>query len=380
MRAAFAALAGFVAGACFEPAPQEGFACSPDNWCPGPLFCAADHICRSADVTGDGGPAVPSNLAFVTSKAFLASELGSLARADNECMNAAAAANLSGRYVAWLSVMGQPARDRLGTASGWRRTDGKPFVRDFFSLRQGNNLYPLRKTERGDDLSGTVLTGTDDQGNPTGNDCRGLTSSSPSDVISTGESTGGTSLWTIANDTPCDQQGHLYCLQIDYQQSVVPAHEPGPLAFLSTPSPPMGGLDGADAHCMDEAGLAGIAGTFRALLSTTTVAALDRFQPLPSTPWVRLDDVATTRDFVTWDAPINVTVGGNYPNLPTYSGAVSPTKKSASANESCNDWTGGTSALLGNAASASPAAFGSTYATEPPICIGESSVFCLQVP
>lgn len=389
MRAAPLALVCFFVGACFEPAPHEGFACGLGNWCPGPLLCAADHTCRSTNPPGDdanpagdgsvddgGGPQGPSNYAFVTSKTFLASSLMTVIRADSECMKAAAAARLPGTYIAWLSVTGQNARDRLGAASGWQRTDGKPFAHDFPTLTAGNIYYPLRKTETGADLADYVLTGTDDLGNSAGEDCLGLTSSSKSDVIIIGETTGGSTLWTNSSDTTCDQMGHLYCLQIDHQQPVVPARESGPLAFLSTPYAPAGGLTGADAHCMADAAAGSIPGNFKALLSTTSVAALDRFRPLPSTPWVRLDGVATTRDFMTWDAPINVTVSGGYADLQAYSGATSPTLKSLSLDESCNDWAGGNSAVVGNAASASTRAFGSILTGT---CIGVSS-YCLQVP
>jgi hypothetical protein len=92
-------------------------------------------------------------------------------------------------------------------------------------------------------------------------------------------------------------------------------------------------------------------------------------------PWVRLDGVATTRDFVTWDAPINVTVSGGYVDLQVLSGAASPTEKSISGVESCDDWNGGNAAAVGHAASASKAAFGSNTGT----CLG-NSVYCLQVP
>ena len=379
MRAAPLALVCCLVGACFEPAPHEGFACGLDNWCPGPLTCAADHTCRSANPPGDGGvdgPPGPSNYAFVTAKAFLASELMTVTRADNECMQAAAVASLPGHYVAWLSVSGHSAHDRLGAASGWHRTDGKPFARDFEALAAGDIFYPLRKTETGEDLADYVLTNTDDGGTPLGEDCLDLTSSSASDAIYIGETTGGTTLWTNTSDTPCNQPWHLYCLQIDYQQPVVPAREPGPLAFLSTPFTPKGGILGADAYCMEEAAVINLSGNFKALLPTTTSAALDRFQPLPSTPWVRLDGVATTRDFMTWDAPINVTVGGAYADLPVYTGATSPTEKSVSGGENCNDWTDGNFTEFGNAASASAHVFDSNQTGD---CMNKS-LYCLQVP
>jgi len=384
MRAAALALVCFLVGACFQPAPHEGFACGLDNWCPGPLFCAADHTCRSANSLGDGGvdgPPGPSNYAFVTSQTFLAGSLMSIAGADQECMKAAMAASLPGRYVAWLSVSGNSARDRLGGASGWHRTDGKPFAHDFLTLAEGNMFYPLRKTERGADLdTDVVLTGTDDLGNSSGEDCLGLTNSTGAQLITVGESTGAMHRWTNPTDTSCSQPGHLYCLQIDYQQAVVPAREAGLLAFVSPAYMPKNGLAGADANCMAEAAGAHLPGKFQALLSTTAVAALDRFQPLPSTPWVRVDGVATTRDFVTWDAPINVIASGAYVDLPVYSGATSPANKSASLNDSCDDWTGGNSAILGTAASASTKAFSDTgTATSSPATCVAGGVYCLQV-
>jgi len=383
MRAAALALGCFLVGACFEPAPHEGLACGPDDWCPGSLRCAADHTCRSASSPGDGGvddgggPQGTSNYAFVTLNTYLASSLMTLTGADRECMKAAAAAPLPGRYVAWLSISGQIVSDRLGSANGWHRTDGKPFARDLQALTEGKIFYPLRKTETGADLADDVMTGTDDMVKSTGDDCLGFTDSSASQVISTGESTGGTGQWTKSSEIPCNQAGHLYCLQIDHQQPVVPAREPGPLAFLGTMYVPRGGLAGADTHCMADAAAGKLTGKFKALLSTTTVAALDRFQPLPSTPWVRLDGVATTRDFVTWDAPINVTAAGEYAAARVYSGATSPTQKSLSLNESCNDWTGGNSARLGTASSASTKAFG---AMGDSATCNSDAVYCLQVP
>lgn len=51
MRAHPFALVCFLIGACFEPAPHEGFACGLDDWCPEPLSCAVDHTCRNATST-----------------------------------------------------------------------------------------------------------------------------------------------------------------------------------------------------------------------------------------------------------------------------------------------------------------------------------------
>src|SRR5204862_6444894 len=106
----------------------------------------------------------------------------------------------------------------------------------------------------------------------------------------------------------------------------------------STTFTAVGGLAAADARCQQDASAAGVTGTFRALLSTTTMPALDRFLPLPAQPWVRVDGVATTRDFVTWDAPIDVTANGTHVNTRVFSGSSSPTTKALSATETCNNW------------------------------------------
>lgn len=255
MRAALCALVAFVVGACFKPAPQEGFACGLDNWCPGPLFCAADHTCRSADLPGDGGrddgpatdgptadgPAAdgspgPSKLAFVTSQAFsVSSSLKSITDANTACMNAAMAGQRAGTYLAWLSVNGQPASNRIAAPNGWHRTDDKPFASDLQSLLRGEILNPLSKTETGEDLNATVFTGTNEAGGATGNDCRALTTNSQTEVITVGSSTSVTRMWTNTGELSCDQPGHLYCLQIDPPEPLMPAREPRSTAFLSTP-------------------------------------------------------------------------------------------------------------------------------------------------
>src|SRR2546428_3153004 len=73
---------------------------------------------------GPHGDASPTfNVAFVTSTSQAAASLGSLAGADALCQARAASAQLSGTYRAWLSDGSTNARDRLGSARGWLRTD-----------------------------------------------------------------------------------------------------------------------------------------------------------------------------------------------------------------------------------------------------------------
>jgi hypothetical protein len=81
-------------------------------------------IASAASVTANFSQ--PPNIMFTTSTLQSAASLQGLAGADALCMKLAANANpkLSGKYVAWLSTRDVSASSRLGSASGWVRTDG----------------------------------------------------------------------------------------------------------------------------------------------------------------------------------------------------------------------------------------------------------------
>ena len=69
----------------------------------------------------------------------------------------------------------------------------------------------------------------------------------------------------------------------------------GRRAFVSTTTfSPTGGIEGADAVCAQDAMMAGLSGTFQALLATDMASAVSRFAP--GLPWVRTDGIllATT--------------------------------------------------------------------------------------
>src|SRR5688572_9216231 len=84
---------------------------------------------RDANVDTQGSPDTMlgsgTNLAFVTSRADIdVSQLSSLADLDAICTSLAG----SGTFVAWYSIVGTPAYQRLGSANGWVRKDGRAFV------------------------------------------------------------------------------------------------------------------------------------------------------------------------------------------------------------------------------------------------------------
>ena len=368
-------------GGCFKPSPTEGFACGPDRWCPDPLSCAADNTCRSKDVDdpGDGGPGVeglppgPANVAFVTSMTYTPLQVAGVAGADAICTALGAGIGKPGRYVAWLSTIAAPAAQRLGGASGWRRTDGQPFARSKQDLLAGRILYPLRRDENGQEVVGEVMTGTVGDGSATEN-CLELTSGSSTELMLIGTSDGGTNRWTNTSEGACNLAYHMYCLQADTSTTVESPPTGSLRAFLSSPfTPGGGGIGSADTLCMNDAAANGIPGEFRAFLSTTGNAATVRVTSTGA-PWVRVDEVETTTNFFAYEGGISVTADGTYLDVPVYSGAPNPEQKSASFAESCNDWTGGTTAVTGTSARAIRGeAFGGSSGG-----CGATRVYCLE--
>lgn len=346
---------------CFNPSPKEGFACfGPDRWCPEPLSCQPDDTCRSSPGGGpDGGDAPgddgttggPANLAFVTSGTFTALSFGSVAEADKKCEDIGASIGHGGRYVAWLSTTAAPAGMRLGNASGWRRVDGQPFAATRADLLAGKILYPLRKDENNQDLVADVMTGTVPDGTASEN-CLELQSGSSSELILLGASDADINRWTNTSEGHCNEAFHIYCLQADTNTVVTINPSPGPVAFLSSPFTPGGGLNAADTVCRTDATANGLTGNFKAALATTTTTAVGRVAP-PGTPWVRVDGVETTASFFTFDAAINVTADGTHVDDAVFCGATLPDVVAASGTENCNNWGGGgSSALIGRSARA----------------------------
>ena len=368
---------------CFKPAPQEGFACGRDNWCPDPLHCVSDGTCRSGP-TDDGGIVAPDadlagvNLAFVAATPIKAQDLGSPPGSDQMCTSIANGAGHPGNFISWTSTTTSSAVSRLlaSNANGWVRVDGRPFAATRGSLIAGKILYPLRKDENSADHVVQVLTGTGPAGTSIGENCVEFTSANSADLIVLGTSDGGSNRWTNDIEDTCDHGSAFFCLQIDHNKAIPPPNEQGPRAFITavrfTPGP--GGIGGADQLCQSEADAASLSGTYLAFLSTTQQSALSRFT-LPPGPWIRVDGVATARDFSDWDAPIDVTAAGDYAiDDLVFSGATAPSAKSADATESCSDWKISTgSSLAGEAAHTGARAFGSFSGS-----CGGHTILCLQ--
>jgi hypothetical protein len=305
------------------------------------------------------------NIAFVTSTSNHTGNLGGLTGADAICNARAQAVNLPGTYRAWLSTTTVNAIDRLGSASGWVRVDGKPLVNSRTDLVNERFFHPLRIHERNLDVGvGTALTATSPNGTRNaGSSTCGDWTATPAENVSRGLTEGMGSLWTTFTSSSCTNPARLYCFGIDRAATVVPAPPPSyRRAFTSSAAWVVGGgLASADALCNSEASSAGLPGTYRAVLATTTATAASRFNAAAgSAPWGRPDGVLlqpTAAELFTetlWDSSPNPTANlsdytGNNGN---WFGATTLTSAGTSAT-TCANWTSttGTAGVRGRTGS-----------------------------
>jgi hypothetical protein len=233
-----------------------------------------------------------ANVAFVTSS-VQDGALGGLAGADAICMQRASEAGLAGTFVAWLSLANSNAFSRIAGARGWRLVDGTPVADDPSDFATNQLLAPLALDEHGTDVRTAgphPWTGTYGDGTYTGTDCAGWASNATATSGSIGDPKLGSSAFTSAGNLSCDQLHPLYCLEIDRVAHVAFTPPHARLAFVTDETwlPNAGGVSSADATCTAEARIAGLPGTYRAALSTSTTAARDRFD-LTRAPWARVD-------------------------------------------------------------------------------------------
>lgn len=162
------------------------------------------------------------NVVFVTSTQQTGS-LNGLAGADKICQTLADNVGIKGTFVAYLSQSTQTgtinAPSRVGNATGWVRTDGKPVMNTIDGFQNGL-FNPVLLDEKGNDTSGSPITWTGT--NKAGlyqNQCTAAGAPIPwmgtagSAEIGFSNSTSATS---IASDTTgCQSQWRLYCLGTD---------------------------------------------------------------------------------------------------------------------------------------------------------------------
>jgi hypothetical protein len=327
--------------------------------------CAGKGTCTfslAADTEVQALFTPPPNILFVTSTTH-DGNLGGLVGADNICMTRAQAGGLSGTYRAWLSTSTVNARDRLGSARGWVRPDGKPVLNRVEDIAENKLFYPPRLDESGVDL-GTVGVWTDTSAagvlttEPNTTTCGDFTSATvdPTKFVVVGSSSRGGSLFTTWAGYGCTMEQHLYCFGID--RTAIVSVDPvatGRLAFTTSVFwRPDGGIASADALCQSEATAAGLPGTYKALLATNGNSAASRFST-SGAPWIRPDGIplAPTASGLFaaafLDAPPNMTANGaqRFDNQTTWSGARTMTTVGTS-DTTCINWQSSTSTTFGS--------------------------------
>lgn len=298
---------------------------------------------ETSSSTGETPP--QPNVVFVAST-FISTNLGAVdvAQADAQCNTLAAAEGLRGEFVAWLPDGNLTAAQRLGTARGWVRPDGMPFVDRVADLAESRIFYPPVLDEAGTEVrTRRVLTGTRVNGDA-GFDCSGW--QAVDDLMTVGSPGATAPSWTDDAGIACDATETLsvYCFGIDATVPVSFEPQPGRRAFTTdTPVPGDVGLDQMDALCSSNALAAGLPGSFLAVVATSTDSALSRFDTTGE-PWVNmsgvpLSDTALSVEVAAHlDVSAGLTAGGDLVSGGSsyWTGASDVTEV---GGETCDDWT-----------------------------------------
>lgn len=226
---------------------------------------------------------------FVTSEQLVPDPL-MLGAADALCEELAATAGLPGEYAAWLSSgsLGATARLRAGRIEprGWVGTDGQPIVDTIDDLTAGRLLHPIASDEFGAPVGDVdVVTGTERYGAAAAT-CDAWTYLEADGSYVAGRTSRTFYSWTATGNRSCELPSSVYCFGTSMNEPL--AFEPvaGPLAFVSAGAiSASAGVEGFDSLCQQEAGDAGVPGTFLALVASADSTALERFDA-DGAPWV----------------------------------------------------------------------------------------------
>ena len=325
----------------------------------------------------------PPNVAFVTSSRVAPGTLGGLAGADALCQQRAAAGGLSGTYRAWLQTEAASAASRFPSSRGWVRPDGRAVADSAESLGNANIFYPITLDESG--ARGTsiqIATGVFYPGTGPGT-CNDWTVPTQASSYGYGSGRNAGSPFQIGGLNYCDVPASFYCLGTDRQVKVVPDRAAGRVAFASVGRfTPGAGVGPADALCAAEAARAGLTGSFRAELATSTALPQSRFD-LTGPPWVRVDGVqlaATARAYFEDDLSLSaptLTAGGVFITTDVRIWLGMSFDRSISDATTCQSWLGS-----GEAATGFSSSLGSTENPAAPrsanTCTNGAPVICLQ--
>jgi hypothetical protein len=231
--------------------------------------------------------------------------------------------------------------DHLGNASGWVRMDGKPFASTKAAFVANHTLYPNTVTEYGGAVPTTTLVNSGLGGVQW--DCMGWTSSTLVGNQTAGQAGGGWTGGAISGGySACGIPLPLYCFEVDYNVNVTYTRVSGRTAFVASSVPMGGGLAAFDSLCSTKAAAAGLSGTYKAMVATTSASAASRFTTTGT--FVRTDGVpfAVAADLFqatpTLLASLEIDETQSVASVVAAAGASSPIA-TATATTNCNDYT-----------------------------------------
>ena len=299
---------------------------------------------------GDGGgDPRDANRIFVSRMAIDAG-FGGLAGADAHCAMSAASVGLTGEFRAWLSTSTVDAVDRFAGSRGWVLVDGTLVIDRIEDLAATGKMFaPIVLDERGIESVGAVWTGTLPNGRVnTGNTCNDWTNTG-STVI--GNIDSGPPDYTDWIPALCNGSlARLYCLQVGNNVALSPPRAiDGRLAFLSSPRA-AAGLGALDGICSADATAAGLPGTYRAAVATTTATIASRFT-IDNRPWRRVDGTLVASGPAMFDGSkllgfVTQNADGTYHGASTallsdvavFTGSINATTLGNPVT-TCNDWS-----------------------------------------
>jgi hypothetical protein len=312
--------------------------------------CGLDPSCTA--MPGDTIRATFTPAKIVANRAFVSSQpalIGPMGRAglDMQCSTLAAAAGMTGTFIALVSTSTQDAVDRLSGSRGWVRLDGLPILDlptdlGLFTGPRGIAYDETMQPHHAD----YVLTASTPQG-------RFIANQSCSDWSSTatpssgGLSDGAMNFLAAMSGSACS--GRLFCFEIGKSVPVAlapPKFPVGRYAFLATSSP-LAGIAANDAKCQSDAMSAGLPGSYQAALPTTTQSVVERIGPLDGA-WRRPDGASLTRTGLgagNFDTALAQTADGTPISSFVILGAPRPIDRATPAG-SCNDWSADTAVMI----------------------------------
>jgi hypothetical protein len=161
---------------------------------------------------GDSEIPGPKKRVFVTSSRFNGN-LGGILGGDAKCETEAQAAQLGGRWKAWISTPAENALQRMADVGPWVLVDGRTqvFVSRAAMIDAPENA--IRSGASGDPVNTRVWTGTIQDGTASGHTCQSWTSGFPADFAEQGASSAQDVGWTSTSTETCAGSAALYCFE-----------------------------------------------------------------------------------------------------------------------------------------------------------------------